>query len=309
MFCAAHLDGFGRVDGTYRRPSSGGRTASHIGEPECVFDFVSIIGSVQHCSEGSVRREECSVRGARVITVAGAALASTAIFALGGPSQAAVSSAVMLFYRFDTDTSVTIKDASAHSLDGTLVNADPTTAFVTGAPGKGKALNLVASQRQYVAVPEANALDVNRYTLTALVRYTGVQTADTLDRWEVLEKAGAYWLNIRTDGHVRAGGFYGGCGKSQFWRFFDSTGTVPIDTWTHVAATYNGYKLVIYIDGVASGSMKVTGTTCANNQPLAVGAKNAPAKGLLEAFWDGQLDDVKIYDKALTATQISNLAQ
>jgi Concanavalin A-like lectin/glucanases superfamily len=248
------------------------------------------------------------VRRARIVLV-GVALVSALIFALVGSSQAAVSSAVVLLYRFDTDTTVTIKDASVNGLDGTLVNADPTTIFVTGAPGKGKALNLVASQRQYVAVPEGNALDVNKYTLSAFVRYTGVQTPDTLDRWEVLEKAGAYWLNIRTDGHVRAGGFYGGCGQSRFWKFFDSTGTVPIDTWTHVAATYNGYKLVIYIDGVASGSMKVTGTTCSNNQPLAVGAKNAPAKGLLEAFWDGRLDDVRIYNKALTATQIGNLAQ
>ena len=255
---------------------------------------------------------------ARVV-LAGAALASAVIFAPAGSSSAihphdstvlskrAVSLAVVLFYRFDTDTTVTIKDASASALNGTLVNADPATAFVTGTPGKKKALNLVASQRQYVDVPEGNPLDVNRYTLAALVRYTGVQTPDTLDRWEVLEKAGAYWLNIRTDGHVRAGGFYGGCANSQYWKFFDSTGTVPTNTWTHVAVTYNGSKLIIYINGVASGSMNVTGTTCSNNQPLAVGAKNAPAKGLLEAFWDGQLDDVKIYNKALTATQISGL--
>jgi hypothetical protein len=83
---------------------------------------------------------------------------------------------------------------------------------------------------------------------------------------------------------------------------------VPTNTWTHVASTYNGSKLTIYINGVASGSMNVTGTTCANDEPLAVGAKNAPAKGLLEAFWDGQLDDVRVYNKALTATAIANLA-
>jgi hypothetical protein len=123
-----------------------------------------------------------------------------------------------------------------------------------------------------------------------------------------LEKAGAYWLNIRTDGHVRTGGFFGGCANSQFWKFFDSTATVPTNTWTHVASTYNGSKLTIYINGVASGSMNVTGATCANDEPLAVGAKNAPAKGLLEAFWDGQLDDVRVYNKALTATAIANLA-
>jgi hypothetical protein len=224
-------------------------------------------------------------------------------------AQAAVSPNLVLFYKFDAHQGASVTDSSSSQLNGTLVNvASPNSAYVTGLAGYRTALSLSASQHQYVDVPQGASLDVNRFTLAALVKYTGTQTAETLDRWEVLEKAGAYWLNIRTDGHVRAGGFFGGCAKSQFWKFFDSTTTVPINTWSHVASTYNGSKLTIYINGTASGSMNVTGTTCANDEPLAVGAKNAPAKGLLEAFWDGQLDDVRVYNKALTATQIANLA-
>lgn len=224
-----------------------------------------------------------------------------------GAGAKAVSPAIVLMYRFDTHTGTAVPDASSSRLTGTLVNTDPGTAYVTGVAGRKQALNLSAASRQYVDVPQSDALDVNRFTLAALVRYTGVTTPDTLDRWEVLEKAGAYWLNIRTDGHVRAGGFFGGCANNRYWKYFDSTGTVPTNTWTHVAATYNGSRLTIYIGGVASGSFAVTGTTCANDEPLAVGAKNAPAKGILEAFWDGQLDDVRVYNKALTAAAVANL--
>jgi hypothetical protein len=224
-------------------------------------------------------------------------------------AHAAVSPNLVLFYKFDAHQGASVTDSSSSQLNGTLVNvASPNSAYVTGLAGYRTALSLSAPQHQYVDVPQGASLDVNRFTLAALVKYTGTQTAETLDRWEVLEKAGAYWLNIRTDGHVRAGGFFGGCANNQFWKFFDSTATVPTNTWSHVASTYNGSKLTIYINGVASGSMNVTGTTCANDEPLAVGAKNAPAKGLLEAFWDGQLDDVRVYNKALTATQIANLA-
>lgn len=251
---------------------------------------------------------------AATLAVSVVAAASTGSAAADQPSPSqvratakAVSPAIVLLYRFDADKTTTIRDASANALHGTLVNADPASAFVTSVAGRKKALNLVAASRQYVDVPQGSALDVNRYTLAALVRYTGTQTADTLDRWEVLEKAGAYWLNIRTDGHVRAGGFYGGCANSRYWKYFDSTRTVPVNTWTHVAATYNGSRLTVYIDGVAAGSMSITGTTCANDEPLAVGAKNAPAKGILEAFWDGQLDDVRVYNKALTAGQVAAL--
>ncbi|MEO8329819.1 MAG: LamG-like jellyroll fold domain-containing protein, partial [Candidatus Nanopelagicales bacterium] len=170
--------------------------------------------------------------GMRVCAVAvGAAL--MALLAPTPATSAAPSSSLVLLYKFDTDTSTAIEDSSPSALTGTLINADPDTAFVSGAPGRNKGLQLVASQQQYVGVPEGNALDVNRYTLTAWVRYTGVSTPETRDRWEVLEKAGAYWLNIRTNGRVRAGGFYGGCENSQYWKYFDSTSVVPTDVWTH----------------------------------------------------------------------------
>jgi Concanavalin A-like lectin/glucanases superfamily len=224
-------------------------------------------------------------------------------------ADAAVSPSIVLFYKFNTHQGTSVIDSSASQLNGTLINvAAPDSAYVTGRTGYGKALNLVAAQRQYVAVPEGSALDVNKFTLAALVKYTGVQTPDTLDRWEVLEKAGAYWLNIRTNGLIRAGGFFGACNQTANWKFLDSTVAVPTNTWSHVAATYNGAKLTLYVNGAAAGSLNVSGTTCSNDEPLAVGAKNAPSKGILEAFWDGQLDDVRIYNKALTATQIANLA-
>jgi hypothetical protein len=242
----------------------------------------------------------------RVALVVGSALALV-IMATNVSVSAAVSPNLVLLYKFNADTTSSIKDSSTNGLTGTLVNADPDTAFVTGAPGKKLGLQLVASERQYVDVPESSALDVDRFTLAAWIRYTGVSTDDTHGRWEVLEKAGAYWLNIRTDGKVRAGGFFGGCVNSQYWTYLDSNRTVPTSVWTHVAATYNGSKLSLYINGQRTGSLDVTGATCSNDEPLAIGAKNAPAKGVLEAFWDGRLDDVRIYDKALTATRISGL--
>ena len=223
-------------------------------------------------------------------------------------AAATTPSALVLRYSFNTDSSVVIHDASAHGLHGTLINADPSVAFTKGAPSLRKGLQLVAPEKQYVEVPEAAPLDVNRYTLAAWVRYSGTSTADTKGRWEVLEKAGAYWLNIRTDGSLRAGGFYGGCDDSRYWSFLDSTRTVPVGEWTHIAATYNGARLVTFIDGVRAGSMAVSGATCANDEPLAVGAKNAPAKGILEAFYDGRLDEVRIYRKALSPERIAALA-
>ena len=75
----------------------------------------------------------------------------------------------------------------------------------------------------------------------------------------------------------------------------------------HVAGTYTGSSLNVWINGVLSSTRLVSGATCANNEPLTVGAKNYLAGGLLEAFWDGQLDDVRVYTRALAASEIAGL--
>lgn len=226
----------------------------------------------------------------------------------GGRVVASAQSAPVLRYTFDNDANGTVKDASPPALNATLVNADPTTAYTAGLPGWGRALTLVGAQHQYVAVPEDDVLDVNRYTLSAFIRYTGVENDETNGRWEVLEKAGAYWINIRTNGRVRVGGFFGSCTGNAHWKYLDSNKAVPKNTWTQIASTYNGSRLTVWIDGKRAGSKAVSGTTCSNDEPLAIGAKNAPAKGLLEAFWDGRLDEVRLYDHALSAKGIAALA-
>jgi len=234
-------------------------------------------------------------------------LGATGLSAAGAPSATAAptTSGLVLNYRFDSDTGVSARDSSPNAIHGTYVNTTAAAARSTGVPGRSWAINLVGVNDQFVSVPERNALDVDRFTVAALIRYTGVENEQTLGRWEVIEKAGAYWINVRTDGKVRVGGFFGGC-TNPSWKFLDSNVAVPTNTWTHVASTYNGSTLTVWINGARAGTMAVSGRTCSNNRPLAVGAKNYPA-GSPEAFWDGQLDDIRIYRRALSAAEIRGL--
>ena len=214
---------------------------------------------------------------------------------------------LVLHYAMETLSQGTVTDDSTSSLDGLIVSAGSAARLAPSLAGYGQALQLSGAQHQYVDVPRAAVLDVDRYTLSAWVRYTGVENDQTLGRWEVLEKAGAYWMNVRTDGRLRVGGFYGGC-SSPSWQYFDSTSAIPVWRWKHVASTYDGAWLRIYIDGRAAGAKRVTGRTCVSGEPLAVGAKNNPTKGLLEAFWDGRLDDVRVYARALSLTEVRQLS-
>jgi hypothetical protein len=64
---------------------------------------------------------------------------------------------------------------------------------------------------------------------------------------------------------------------------------------------------VLDVDGHATGAKRVTGRTCVSGEPLAVGANKNPSKGLLEAFWDGRLDDVRVHDRALSPEAVRQL--
>ncbi len=83
--------------------------------------------------------------------------------------------------------------------------------------------------------------------------------------------------------------------------------------WHHLVATHdkpNGL-IAIYIDGVAktvSYTSQSTGTTwVAWQHPLLLGALNN--SGTAQNFWNGSLDDVRIYNRALSQEEITRLYQ
>lgn len=78
-------------------------------------------------------------------------------------------------------------------------------------------------------------------------------------------------------------------------------GADKLNAWHHVAATYDGYTMRIYIDGVQSGSLNFSGTITVNNNPLALGNQ----AGLGE-YYGGAVDEVRIFNRALSGCEISS---
>lgn len=246
------------------------------------------------------------LRSGKVATaLLGTAVAALTFGTTATPAHAAVDTGLVLGYGFERLNGVLVTDSSPSHLDGTRMGAPTLPGQVTGPQGHGKALLFDSAQQQFVDAGDAPALDVNQLTLAAWVRYTP-NVHD--DRWEILEKAGAYWMNIRTDTRkLRFGGFFGGCTGSNHWFFLDSKKVLPANTWVHVAGTYDGTALRIYVNGALNATLAVTGATCANTEPLGIGAKNRTATGVVEAYFDGRIDDLRVYNRALSAAEIKTV--
>ena len=81
--------------------------------------------------------------------------------------------------------------------------------------------------------------------------------------------------------------------------YLDSGPPAAVGQWEHVAATYDGATARFYVDGVEVASKPFTGNV-GNSNTWRLGAYgNTPA-----GFFDGLIDNVRIYDRALSAAEI-----
>jgi hypothetical protein len=80
--------------------------------------------------------------------------------------------------------------------------------------------------------------------------------------------------------------------------------TVPADSWTFVAATYDGAYMKIYLNGILDSTKAETGHIFVGTERLFIGycEHSDPS----ETYFDGVIDEVKIYDYSRTSEEILN---
>src|SRR5439155_1431726 len=72
-------------------------------------------------------------------------------------------------------------------------------------------------------------------------------------------------------------------------------GTVlPVNTWTHLAATYDGATQRLYVNGVEVAARAQTGAIVSTVNPLRIGGNS-----IWGEFFQGRIDEVRIYNRAL----------
>jgi hypothetical protein len=79
--------------------------------------------------------------------------------------------------------------------------------------------------------------------------------------------------------------------------------TLTTGTWTLLTATQSGTSLKLYVNGAPAGSFTVTGQKAYNR--LYIGATNPT--GTSWRGWPGRIDDVRLYTRALTDTEVADL--
>jgi len=76
---------------------------------------------------------------------------------------------------------------------------------------------------------------------------------------------------------------------------------LPVGQWSHLATTYDGANMKLYVNGVLVATQPQTGSLAVSNGALKIGGNSVFSGG---EFFHGLIDEVRIYNRALTVDQI-----
>ncbi|MEO1622143.1 MAG: LamG-like jellyroll fold domain-containing protein, partial [Cyanobacteria bacterium J06632_3] len=163
----------------------------------------------------------------------------------------------------------------------------------------GGALNFSGTTGDTVVVADYNELDITQdLTLATWVK------ADSFDNWDGLITKGTseipYGLSVMASGKLLLQTNYG---FSDGGQVYSSDASLTAGEWQHVAVTYDGSNIRFYIDGQLDSSHAANITFETNNQALVLGVDQTAS-----AYFDGAMDDARVYDRALSTEEIGQLA-
>jgi hypothetical protein len=192
-------------------------------------------------------------------------------------------------WRVDEGQGGTAVDSSSHGNDG-AINGNPT--WVAGQ----RDLALSIDGDDYVVVPNhCSLMATDALTLAVWIRPTQVDTQRIIRR---LDGSSGFSLFLSANEFVSAR-FNGSNGLRV-----DSQQDYPTDgaQWMHIAATYDGSDIKLYINGILDAQQSASFTMVDNAASLSLGATTTGANA-----FDGALDDLRFYNYALTQGEIQQL--
>ncbi|MBT9528778.1 MAG: hypothetical protein IV111_01250, partial [Pseudomonas sp.] len=195
-----------------------------------------------------------------------------------------------------------VLDSTSNALHGTVLNSASTASSTPALPqvntqgtcGYG---TFNSASSQYVQRADNNLLDLQgSFTIGLWVK---PRTLPASGLMSILSKDENYEFHLNPSGTI-----------NWWWQTtagatneFNSTTALPAGQWSHVLIRYAPGEQRIYINGTLAGQASFSGTPLANGDPLQLGAD----QGAVGRNFNGELDELRIYNGALSDAQISAL--
>jgi chitodextrinase len=195
-------------------------------------------------------------------------------------------SGLVAAYGFNEGAGTTVTDASGNGNNGTISGATWTTS--------GRYGNALVFNGTSALVTINNATTLQLSTAMTLEAWVNPSTVSSAWRDVIFKANDNYFLEgtSTTSSRPAIGGTFA---SSSLY----GTTALAVNTWTHLAATYDGTTMRLYVNGTQVSSQAQTGAIASSTNPLQIGGDS-----LYGQFFQGTIDEVRIYNVALTAAQI-----
>ena len=215
-------------------------------------------------------------------------------------------------YKFDECTGATAYDASGNGNNGTITvgasgsqtstgtcgTSTTTEAWNNGTTGKRNASINLDGNDDYVSTSAFSPLATAAVTTTKASWGGWFYPTSSAASLTLMEKATEFRLTTDSSSKPVCSIYYSAA-------FNDATAgstVLTLSAWNHVMCTYDGANIKTYLNGVLVGTTANTNNITAASSILYMGQNSSNAQRVT-----GQLDDLRVYNNALTAPQIKSL--
>ena len=195
---------------------------------------------------------------------------------------------------------ITIGATGTYTSAGTCPVSSASSMWYNGATGKRNYSLAFDGTDDYVAAGTSSTLNTTNGEITvsawvkpvSVVQYDGIAsrlTSPALTGWSFSFDTNNR-LRFFADNNVDA---------------YSNNSAVTTGTWQHVAVTYKtSGAYVFYVNGITVGSGTDAGTITDSGRTMIIGRFY---ENVNNYYFDGQIDDARVYNYALTSTQVKNL--
>jgi hypothetical protein len=204
---------------------------------------------------------------------------------------------LVAWWKLDDGSGNSAADSSGNNRNGTLAGD---VRWVDGITGGALAFD---GDGDYVDMGKDTSFDItNQITVSAWIKVTEFDkdwqtiVAKGDRSWRLQRNWNKNTLEFACSGLVVPGSDWG-----------PIYGNIDVNDghWHHVAGIYDQEKIYLYIDGSLDASATAPGKIRVNEEPVYIGENSQ----MTNRFWNGMIDDVRIYNYALSAEEISEITQ
>jgi hypothetical protein len=182
--------------------------------------------------------------------------------------------------------------------------------FATDRKGNANSALLLNGSSEYIDLGTDTSLFPRQgITLAVWVNRTGAQGSTAITRWETAQHTTnqrAFDLSLSSTDYfswaISRDGTQPGAVTSK-----TANGTILNQTWYFLAGTWDGSRMRLFVNGAARDSVPQTGMAVAPDVRTGLGAVLGRSGDPILALFMGKIDDVRIYNRALTAEEIYRL--